>query len=294
MTEWAPESWCPTIELEKGKNTAETLLRFAQEKWPPLFEELLSGAVALGSTRSGDLWLYGLYDSATEPDQHSIHLWNHATGHLRSTVAADLDSFALAQVLLDLVGEGAIRSKVAARVAEQLSGRVGSTWPFDRVIEKLVQGKPQPYHAAQQTGVFTDRAAWIKAALLEEPGSIIRREFEPELNPPMDAKRWGKAVSAAVSVPPEALYLLFRAFLFGQSERLAAAIATFARSPVPLVRDAAALTAQLQNGRKDLGQIVDAQALQQEVVALRLDPDAAKLPEKKAKKAKASGLRASP
>ncbi|HEY3444763.1 MAG TPA: hypothetical protein VGK67_00300 [Myxococcales bacterium] len=292
MTEWTPEIWAPVIEPEKGKNLAEALITWAQEKWPALLEELFGGAVALGCTRSGDLWLYGLYDSPSEPDRHAVHLWDHATGRIKSTVAADLDSFALAHVLMDQVSEGAIRSKVAARVAELLSGRVCFAWPFDRVLEKLIQGKPRACPTGHQTAEYASRAAWIKVALLGEPGSIIRREFEPALNLPMDPKKWSKAVAGATAVPPTALYLMFRAFLFGQNERLTAALATFSKSPVPLVRDAAALMGELQKGRKELGQILDVQALQKEVIALCLDPDLEPLPEKKAKAKKAKAKKA--
>lgn len=287
-TEWTPETWGPVLEPEKGANLAEALIAAAQERWPPLLEELLSGSVALGWSKAGDLWLYGLYDSAGDPDAHAVHLWSHTSARIKATVATDLDSFALAHVLLDLVSEGAIRSKVAARVAELLAGRVAFTAPFDRVLEKLVHAR-RPFPTGLQTPEHTDRAAWIKAALLGEPGSIIEREFVSEQNPPIDAKSWPRKLAAAANVPPQAAYLLFRSFLFGQSERLAAAVGAFSGSPVPLVRDLAALMDELSKGRKELGQVLDVQALQKEVMALKLDPDLEPAPEKKPKKAKAAG-----
>lgn len=287
--EWTPEVWGPVLEPAKGKNLAEELIAYGQEKWPPLLEELFGGGVALGWTRSGDLWLYGLYDSSAGPERHAVHLWSHGTARVRATVATDLDTFALAQVLCDLINEGAITAKAATQVAGQLVGRVCMTWPFDRVIEKLLEGKARPCPAGHHTPAFVDRAAWIKTALLGEPPASVRLEFEPERNPPMDDADFKKKLANATTLPPTAFYLLFRSFFFGHDARLAEAIVACGKSPVPVVKDAARLLEQIRGGRKALGQIEDVHALKKAILDLRLDPDAGAPaskapPKKKAKK----------
>lgn len=165
-------------------------------------------------------------------------------------------------------------SKALEHHAESLQGKVSTQWPFFEI--KQIVGEAGDWGVPPSTAEYLDkRSHWIQCLL--NPylfGGQLEVEtcFDDNIHSGLswERERDHAATSHKVS---SALYWLWHLFWFDKDEALRQHIANCIHSPARLVRDAAVLVEELQNGRDTIGNLTDIRATRQAFIQLGLDPE---------------------
>ncbi len=260
--------------------------------------DLFAGTMFFGSLGNGDTYHFGLFDDL-HLERGQVYLHDHETAELVDPVASDLSSFCFlvslchAHQSLEAVSPAGFKEAYG-----MLEERVAVPWHFrDLQAEHAgVEGEDFDYSSDhQQSRLWFYRSAWIRY-LLRNDGVVDVEDmpdlFHEQFNPPLDRELHEQFLENAPRYVPTALYMLFRYFFFDAAARLAETVEACAESPSRLIRDAADLVRQLQDGRAELGSIEDVQLLRRQFLALDLDPDRAEERERERQKAEAAAVRA--
>jgi hypothetical protein len=123
---------------------------------------------------------------------------------------------------------------------------------------------------------FFFRALWIDY-LLQNNGTVtvedMPRVFVESANEPITEQSWKGWLERAPRAVPIGLYVLFRCFFFDDQARLAEAVRACGASESRILRDAAKLVEELENGRKTLGTIRNVKKLKASFLELDIDPN---------------------
>jgi tetratricopeptide (TPR) repeat protein len=226
-----------------------------------LFERVLAhgaidafcGLFCIGAQSNGDTYHMEIYE--WDGPRQVLH-FDHKTHTFTGVIADSLDS---------LVYQAAL-SRAAKR--RQISDEVHA------LGERKLQGKVAPTIDAKRRDAefFFSRSRWI-CALLDGNVDIaeIPSLFMPDFNQIVPADQLEARFEACETIIPTALYSMWRAFFFDESE-LARYLDIGARHKSRLVRDAATLIEELRDGRNTLGSIKNMRARLASFRALALDP----------------------
>ncbi|GEN10074.1 hypothetical protein SAMN05443572_10723 [Myxococcus fulvus] len=256
--------------LAKTGNLAEQRIVAAQQ-YRPLWKELVAGVVEIGSTSSGDIWMYG-----REPQRGKaraqIYLYSHESDTLETPQAKDLDALLFRAALVQAQRQGKVDAATFTAAGESLQGNVGDL-SYEDVFPKL-----KSYKAETEPAYDNDlRGGWLATLLTEVDASDaeLRGAFSLDSNEPLTEELLASSVERFKHFPPAAFYFCLASFFAGDDARLTQALELSRLSEAPLVKDLVTLMEELRAGRKQLGVIRDVHALRARVMALELwDPEA--------------------
>ncbi|MEQ1503679.1 MAG: SMI1/KNR4 family protein, partial [Myxococcota bacterium] len=244
----------------------------------------LADLVPLGTAGNGDGYFAAL--DVFRPDQAVVYLFDHETGELHP-FADHISSLAALNRLYvrdrdrdgDDADAGADPAGSPGDVLDALRAgmrglerRVAPSWHYRSVVENSgVTPTYDPDPSAVR--LFWFRGGWI-AQVVEGDLPAAGRWFKPLIELHRKQMIWATVRDSASTLrPSRALYWLFTTYLLDRPE-LADVIDRVRASPSRLVRDAAALFAELAVGRTHVGALDLAEA-RRRFVALDLDPDRA-------------------
>lgn len=266
----------------RGKNLVEALVLSDQKSFVGLsLVQPLAGVVSIGTATNGDAWCFGLFDDMhTEATgEGQIYPYSHEENSLQDPITPDASTFAYLLAACDARAHGVVSPRAFARAYGRLKRRVAPTPHFSaleaRAVPEAGAGFRYKSHAILPRFLFF-RALWINY-LLRNNGTItvddMPRVFVDSANEPITEHSWKSWLERAPREVPTAMYILFRCFFFDDAARLGEVVRACEDSPSRLVRDAAELVSELQDGRKTLGTIRNVRKLKADFLALDLDPN---------------------
>ncbi len=266
----------------KSKNLFEAMILKDQKSYAGLsLVQPLAGVVGVGSAPNGDTWHFGLFDDlhSDARGQGQIYLYSHEEHSLCDPITPDASTFAYLSALCDARARGIVSARAFARAYGRLKRNVAVTPHFAELEARAVPDAGEAFRYKSQAILprfLFFRSLWINY-LLRNTGTVtvddMPRVFVDSANEPVTEQSWKGWLARAPLEVPTAVYILFRCFFFDDAARLAEMVAACAESPSRLVRDAAKLASELQDGRKTLGTIRNVKKLKAEFLALDLDPN---------------------
>lgn len=272
--EWrlhAEDEWLP--DPAAGNRFEQVVLRDQENYLGTRLIEYFTGCVPLGDAGNGDVYL--AHVDVMAPNSAEVMFWNHETRFPETMCADGISTLAWVNRWYRAVGAGDFEPETLTAAMERVADRAALSWHYND-LESESGVEPAFEHRSNAIYYFY-RAIWIMR-LLQSDGvnrlSEIPDLFHVKINAQQDFET--SVASPFMTVGPvTALYWLWRLFWFDKGEQLTRCIARLEGHPSPVVRDAAALVAELQAGRKTLGKIADIHALRERFLAFDLDPDRA-------------------
>ena len=268
--------------LPRSKNLIEELVTLDQKSYVGVsLVQPLAGVVLLGAAPNGDTWHFGLFDDlhSDARGEGQVYLYSHEEHSLCDPVTPDASTFAYLLAVCDARARGIVSAKAFARAYGRLKRRVASTPHFAELEARAVPGAAEAFRYKSQAILprfLFFRSLWI-SYLLRNNGTVtvddMPRVFVDSANEPITEQSWKGWLARAPLEAPTAMYILFRCFFFDDEARLAELVAVCADSPSRIVRDAAKLVTELQDGRRSLGTIRNVKKLKADFLALDLDPN---------------------
>lgn len=255
-----------------GKNLFELLMLFDQRcEWGTGLSDAFAGTVLIGSSSNGDSYHLCTVPEHQAPRPHPVLAWRREAATFSHTVADSLSSLIYLEALSWCDDNRRISAATAASGYRQLHGRVapGVSFSMDRRDPGFVAHRPAPSHAELRHR----RAVWIVDFLrLDRVEDIhdLAHCFDA-LNEALVPDALPHWLDQCRRHAPEALYWMWRTFLFGEPE-LDAFLAVGRGHAARLVRDAAALIEELLAGRNELGTLFHVRHFIERFQALDLDP----------------------
>ncbi|MEQ1572342.1 MAG: hypothetical protein ABMA64_42355, partial [Myxococcota bacterium] len=266
--EWRiwPDDLVP-LDLDEGSNTFEELLVRFHSHALRLF---LTDLVPLGTAGNGDG--YHAFVDLLRPDDAVVMMYDHEEGGLDPfadavSSLAELNRLYVANGDGDGDGERDVLDELR-RGMTRLERRVAPSWHYRQVVENSTVSPSLELPTAAKFLWF--RSMWI-AKLMEgdvrDAGGWFKPliEFHRKQMDFHDAKHY-----ATFGLPSRGLYWLFWLYFFDKPE-LDEAIGILRQAPSRLVRDAAAVFAELAAGRTHVGKL-DFAETRRRFAALGLDP----------------------
>ncbi len=275
-------SFASPLVPPQSENLVEQLIVHDQRNYTGLsLIEPLAGIVSIGTAAGGDAWHFGLYDHlhSDAHGQGQIYSYNHAEHSLCDPIAKDASTFAYLNCICEARASGVLSARAFARAYGRLKKSVAATWHFAELEARAVPDASEGFRYKSRAILprfMFFRALWINY-LLRNNGTVtvsdMPRVFVESANEPITEQSWKGWVERVETVVPAALYVLFRCFFFDDGPRLSDAVRACQKSPSRLIRDAAKLVSELQDGRRTLGTIRNVKKLKADFLALDLDPN---------------------
>lgn len=265
------DTWLP--DPAEG-NRFEQLIELDQQNslGTRLFE-YFTACVPLGTAGNGDVYLAHL--DVTDPARAEVIFWNHETRHPEKAFADGISTLAWVNHWYRAVEAGDFDPAALAEGMARVQQRASLTWHYSDLASE--SGVEPEFERQTNALYYFYRATWI-IHLLQADGVAgidrVRDLFHEQIHTPQDFEAALKAPFMTCGTVT-ALYWLWRLFWFDKADQLARCVQALAAHPSPVIRDAAALVAELQAGRKALGKIADVHALRARFIALDLDPERA-------------------
>jgi hypothetical protein len=266
----------------RSKNLFEALILEDQKSYGGLsLVQPLAGVVAVGAASNGDTWHFGLFDNlhSDARGEGQIYLYSHEEHSLCDPITPDASTFAYLLAVCDARARGVVSPRAFARAYGRLKRKVAATPHFAELEARAVPDAGEAFRYKSQAILprfLFFRALWLNY-LFRNSGTVtvddMPRVFVDSANEPVTEQSWKGWLARAPLEVPTAAYILFRCYFFDDEARLAEMVAACEKSPSRLVRDAAKLASELQDGRKSLGTIRNLKKLKADFLALDLDPN---------------------
>lgn len=224
--------------------------------------QAFSGAFSLGGCGDCDTWYVGIFDDrghGDESDHYSpqIYLWKHDSYGFGQPDFGSVDDF----FWHFSINEARSQARLSEDAAQRANARQSVA----------------PEEGLPNTQFFFWRAGWLIQLMSISNGDGRLRDagdvFSKSLNQPIGEQLHQDLLKKGKTLPPTALYVMWRYFWFGHEMRLREALDAYRDAPARLTRDCTALIQELLEGRNRLPGIPDVRALRESLLALDLDPD---------------------
>ncbi len=265
-------------------NCWEALIEHA---WGNVHEELSAvfmGAVCVGSIGDSDQVYVTLFNpQRRKPRANAAYFWTHELYYLDQVIALSLDDFAFASAIHHSHEAERLSDEAAANAWSKLQNKVALPWGLQSGIN-LVFGDTtdadQEARKSFSSDVDTDgyvrnyfwRAQWLICLLLvdsERNMDDVKECFDKSRNQALDKTRFGELLRVGETIPPTAVYLLWRLF-WTQDERLLQCLQAYSKHRARVVLDLVDLIKRFEGGLRGIGGIADVQATRAEFLKLGL------------------------
>lgn len=268
---WDQERWLP--DPEQG-NLFEQIVVMDQNNYlGTALLEFLSNFVFLGTAGNGDVY-FG-HQNPADPGQCEVVFWNHETQQTEFVFADSLSSFAWTNHLYcRLEDDDFDHDEVAADMA-LIADRVNVSWHYSSLVDEA-SVEPE-YESNSRAIYYAYRAMWLIYLLRNNRVQDVEdcaEMFWPDIHAPLkfeDAEKGPYLQGSTIT----GLYWLWRLWFFDKKEQLGRCLEVLRGHRSPVVRDAAKLVKELEDGRRELGTIEDMHALRQQWLDLDIDPERA-------------------
>ncbi len=248
------------------------------------WQTMSAASIRIGRIFSLELAL-GLFEPVNKVP-NGVYPFDPSDDSFGAPIARSLDDFAYFVAVFAAEGCGALSRSAAVAAFERLRGRVEIPGGFGDFIERLLPGgtggevegdtatdhregfelrRPQSMPRGHHY-----RAKWLGALLrghVEEAYGL----FPPAWDAPMDKTTGDELRTLLEGIKTRTstgLYGVFRAWIFQKAE-LPQVLEAAKASPSVVIRDAAALVAELAAGRRALGSVEDLEAVRAAFVAMK-------------------------
>lgn len=296
LFEWNPDfaDSFPMLPTAEEENMVEKMIKDYQTRYFTMAPcDIFSGSLLLGYLGNGDFYQYGLYDQTSETEDPSsirqVWFFDHEEDNFDSDgpITQDLSTLTyLSSLCAAYENEGMLSLEGLKAGFTQLKGHTLLSWHFRHLQEKAGFDQAKDFDYQSKIQVTPDLYAcslWIQC-LLQNQLDEVQDAFYAELNSLITSEDYQEILKNIPLYVPTAMYYLFRFFFFNEKGRLQECIAVCKKSASRLIRDAAKLVEELQNGRKQLGKIKNIHTLRKKFLTFDLDPQREQERQKEQKK----------
>ncbi len=243
----ATKDFVPTKKWRTFLDEDNVWVSLINHHWDNEFEELaavLMGAVQIGRVADST----GIYATLfrqflTPPSPNIIYQWSHELYYIDEVLTKTFDDFAYRVAISGAHERQRISGRQANAAWKKLAERTYVEWSIAQGFECHQENYEQfrsGLDAANELRSDFWRAQWILCLL--EPDEKrnwedVQESFRENFNPVLGEKEHSEWLEIGHRIPQTAIYLLWRNFWFGDTQRLAACCDTYRTHCARLVRD---------------------------------------------------------